>query len=205
MTLLVALTGGIGAGKSTACGIFASLGAPVLDADLIARELVEPGAPALKAIVERFGHDLLGADGRLDRARLRALVFRSAPARRQLEDILHPRILHEMQARARALEAPYCILCIPLLAETGQARLFDRVVVIDAPRDVQLARVGRRDNLTAGEAEAIMQMQASREDRLRLADDVIVNTGDIGTLRAQVSGLHARYLQAGRTRAGASV
>ena len=205
MTLLVALTGGIGAGKSTACAIFASLGAPVLDADLIARELVEPGAPALKAIVERFGNDLLGADGRLDRARLRALVFRSAPARRQLEDILHPRILHEMQARARALEAPYCILCIPLLAETGQARLFDRVVVVDAPRDVQLARVGRRDDLTAGEVEAIMQTQASREDRLRLADDVILNTADIGTLRAQVSGLHARYLQAGRTRAGASV
>ena len=110
-----------------------------------------------------------------------------------------------MQARARALEAPYCILCIPLLAETGQARLFDRVVVIDAPRDVQLARVGRRDNLTAGEVEAIMQTQASREDRLRLADDVIVNTADIGTLRAQVSGLHARYLQAGRATAGASV
>lgn len=205
MTLLVALTGGIGTGKSTACAIFASLGAPVLDADLIARELVEPGAPALGAIVKHFGHDYLGADGRLDRARLRALVFRSAPARRQLEDILHPRILHEMQARARALEAPYCILCIPLLAETGQARLFDRVVVIDTPRDVQLARVGRRDNLTAGELEAIMQTQALREDRLKVADDVIVNTADIGTLRAQVSGLHARYLQAGRTRAGASV
>jgi dephospho-CoA kinase len=205
MTLLVALTGGIGTGKSTACGIFASLGAPVLDADLIARELVEPGTPALKAIVERFGPDLLGTDGGLDRARLRALVFRSAPARRQLEDILHPRILHEMQVRARALEAPYCILCIPLLAETGQARLFDRVVVIDATRDVQLARLGRRDNLTAEEAEAIMQTQASREERLRLADDVIVNTADIGTLKAQVSALHARYLQAGRKRAGASV
>jgi dephospho-CoA kinase len=205
MTLQVALTGGIGTGKSTACAIFASLGAPVLDADLIARELVEPGAPALKAIVERFGRDLLGADGRLDRARLRALVFRSAPVRRQIEDILHPRILHEMRARARALEAPYCILCIPLLAETGQARLFDRVVVIDAPRDVQLERVRRRDNLTAGEVEAIMQTQASREDRLGLADDVIVNTADIDTLMGQIAGLHARYLQAGRTKAGASI
>ncbi|MGH8569152.1 MAG: dephospho-CoA kinase [Gammaproteobacteria bacterium] len=205
MTLLVALTGGIGTGKSTACAMFASLGAPVLDADLIARELVEPGAPALKAIVERFGHDLLGADGRLDRARLRALVFRSAPARRQLEDLLHPRILHEMQARARALEAPYCILCIPLLAETGQARLFDRVVVVDAPRNAQLARVGQRDRLTAGQVEAIIQVQACREDRLRLADDVIVNSGDIDSLRAQVAGLHERYLQAGRTGVGASL
>ncbi len=204
MTLSVALTGGIGSGKSTVCAMFSSLGVPVLDADVIARELVEPGTPALAAIADRFGRDLIGADGRLDRPRLRSLIFQSHRARRQLEDILHPRILQEMQARARVLETPYCILCIPLLCETGQARLFDRVLVIDAPSSIQLARVGQRDGLTAGEVEAIMQAQASRADRLRIADDVIDNGTDRASLRAQVDGLHTRYLEASRSGLGCS-
>ncbi len=198
MTFCVALTGGIGSGKSTVCALFASLGVPVLDADAIARELVEPGTPALAAIAARFGREIIGADGRLDRARLRSLVFQSDRARRDLEDILHPRILQEMQARARVLQTPYCILSIPLLVETGQARLFDRVLVVDAPEHLQVARVGRRDNLTAAEVEAIMKAQASREDRRRVAGDVIVNAGEIADLRTQVAGLHARYLRKAR-------
>lgn len=203
MTLRVALTGGIGSGKSTACAVFASLGVAVIDADVIARDLVEPGMPALEAIAEAFGRDLIDADGRLDRDRLRSLVFHSAPARRRLEGILHPAILQEMQARAAAVGAPYCILCIPLLVEAGQAGLFDRVLVVDAPREAQLARVGRRDNLTAAEVEAIMQAQASREQRLSVADDVIVNAQDIAGFKAQVLALHARYQEAGRAGIGA--
>lgn len=193
----IGLTGGIGSGKSTVADCFAELGVAVIDADQIARELVEPGRPALDAIINAFGRDILDGNGQLDRARLRTLVF-DAPARRQqLEAILHPLIRTEMRERAAALEAsgaPYAILCIPLLLETGQADLADRILVVDTPEELQYQRVRARSGLPDAQIAAIIAAQARREQRIAAADDVIVNDEDLAKLRRQVVGMHRRYL-----------
>jgi len=193
--LKIALTGGIGTGKSIAAGYFAELGVPVIDADRLARELVVPGSPALLEIVAAFGPEVLGAEGELDRARLRHLVFSSPERRRRLEAILHPRIYAEMGRRAQALHAPYCILVIPLLLETGETAIADRILVVDAPEALQRKRVRARDGLNDAEFEAVLQAQVSRADRLRNADDVLVNDREPAQLKAAVAALHRRYLQ----------
>lgn len=201
--LRIALTGGIGSGKSTAAGYFAELGVPVIDADRLARELVIPGSAALAEIAAAFGTGMIGADGELDRARLRGLVFGDPVQRRRLEAILHPRIYAEMRRRIRALQAPYCILVIPLLLETGATDIADRILVVDAPEALQRTRVGTRDGLSDAEFEAILQAQVNRSERLRAGDDVLVNDGDPAQLRAAVTALHHRYLQlASLTRPG---
>lgn len=192
--LKVGLTGGIGSGKSSAARYFAELGAPVVDADVIARELVAPGQPALAHIVKVFGSEILNPDGTLDRARLRGIVFEDTARRKQLEAILHPLIREEMEARVARLSAPYCILCIPLLLETDAARV-DRILVVDAPHYLQYLRTMTRDGLSAREVAAVLRAQIGFRERLARADAVIVNDRDQAHLRAQVEQLHRRYQQ----------
>lgn len=201
MIARVALTGGIGAGKSTVCRLFSSLGVPVLDADLIARELVAPEMPAFAAIHQEFGDRVLAPDGTLDRARLREIIFADPERRRRLEAVLHPRVYAELERLARGLTGPYAVFCIPLLVESGQASLFDRIIVVDAPVATQLKRITERDHLTAREAEAIIRIQASREQRLALADFVVINDSGLDTLEQQVLEVHRRCLE-GLTSAG---
>lgn len=192
--LRIGLTGGIGSGKSTVANLFAARGVPVIDADVIARELVEPGQPALADIVAAFGADMLDAQGRLDRARLRALVFDDPSQRKRLEAILHPRIHAAMTARSQAQSAPYVLLVIPLLFEANQLDLVDRVLVVDAPTETQRARVSARDHLPPALIDSMLAAQWDRQQRLERADDVIDNSGDAAALERQVEALHRRYL-----------
>jgi dephospho-CoA kinase len=193
--LIIGLTGGIGSGKSTVAGHFETLGVPVIDADVITRQLVEPGQPALQEIIEHFGTTILLTDGRLDRAQLRRLVFDNPEARRELEAILHPRARIEAQRQLAQLNAPYCVLCVPLLIEAGWTDLVQRVLVIDTPRELQIQRIQQRDGLSNAEAEAIIASQADASVRLAAADDIINNDGDMESLLAQVDSLHQHYLQ----------
>ncbi len=190
---MVALTGGIGSGKSRVAALFAERGVPVLDTDVLARELVEPGQPALAAIVERFGEAVLDADGRLDRRRLRERVFADESARRDLEAILHPRIRETVRQRIRTLDAPYCLVVVPLLVETGGYDWVDRVLLVDAPATVRERRVIERDAVDAGQVRRIMAAQATDEARRARADDRIDNTGDLSALEERVNDLHDRY------------
>lgn len=193
---VVGVTGGIGAGKSTVCRVFTERhGIVVIDADQVAREVVEPGMPALAAIVASFGTAVLGADGRLDRARLRGIVFAEPARRTALEAITHPAIRQGMRDHVAAVGGPYCMLGIPLLAEGGRNELIDRVLVVDCPPALQIERVRARDHLTPAEVAAIMRTQASRELRLHIADDVLVNDGDTAALTGRVDELHDMYLQ----------
>jgi dephospho-CoA kinase len=190
----VALTGGIASGKSLAAKRFAELGVGIIDSDVIAREIVEPGEPALAEIVARFGREVLQADGRLDRAALRHRVFADPVARRELEAITHPRIRARMRELSEAASGPYHLHVIPLLAESGRAAEFDRVIVVDCDPALQKARVQQRDGANETEADAILAAQASRAERLAIADDVLVNDGSPATLLAAVDALHQHYL-----------
>jgi dephospho-CoA kinase len=191
----VGLTGGIGSGKSTVADLFAELGTPVVDTDIIARELTAPGGAALEAIHALFGDVVMQADGTLDRAALRRRVFADSTARRQLEAILHPRIRQAVDRALAALDAPYALVVVPLLVETGGYRdVLDRVLVVDCPEDLQIERVTARSGLTRDEAKAILAAQTGRAERLAAADDVIVNTTTREALRADVATLHQRYL-----------
>ena len=190
---VIAVTGGIASGKSEVTRRFEALGAPVLDADLISRALVQPGQPALGEIVARFGAHLVDASGALDRHTLRELVFADAQARRQLEAILHPRVRQSLRDGARAATAPYVLLAIPLLVESGHYDWVDRVLVIDVPPAVQLARVMARDGVTRDSALATIGAQASRAARLARATDVIVNDGPLDGLDGSVARLNALY------------
>ncbi len=195
MTLLrVGLTGGIASGKTTAAHRFAELGATVIDADEVARALVEPGTPALAEIVARFGTGVLGADRRLDRRILRERVFRESEARRDLEAILHPRIKAEMARRSAAATGPYVILVIPLLVEGGPRDDLDRILVVDVAEDTQRRRLLERDRVSESLAESMLAAQASRAERLARADDVLANEGSLEALRSGVDALHRRYL-----------
>ncbi|QYZ65651.1 MAG: dephospho-CoA kinase [Gammaproteobacteria bacterium (ex Lamellibrachia satsuma)] len=192
--LVVALTGGIGSGKSTVSRHFEKLGVPVIDADLIAREQVEPGAPALDEIRKRFGADVITPKGGLDRDRMRSIVFENSTKRLQLQQILHPRIRSEMQLRLVQLDTPYAVLVIPLLLESGQDSLADRILVVDIPEVHQIARVQQRDGLKKTQIGQIIAAQVDRQSRLAAADDVISNDGGLQTLEKAVEQLHQRYL-----------
>lgn len=192
--LVIGVTGGIGCGKTTICNEFAKLGAPVVDTDAVAREVVAPGTPGLAAIVDRFGPDILAADGTLDRRRLRSIVFADESSRLWLEALLHPLIRARTDEHVRAAAFPYCLVCIPLLVERNGGNRVDRVLVIDCPTETQIARVMARDKLTAPEVEAIMRTQATRAARLAAADDVIENTGDVEAVRPAIRALHQHYL-----------
>jgi len=184
----VGLTGGVASGKSTVSAMLRELGAVVVDADALAREVVEPGTPGLDAVVDEFGSDVLTADGRLDRSKVGALVFADPSRRAALEAIVHPLV----RARATEIEeaAPAGVLVvhdIPLLVETGQATSFDAVVVVDVPEEVQVERAVRERGWTEAEARARVEAQASRADRLAAATHVVENSGDVEDLRQRVT------------------
>ena len=196
--LIVGLTGGIGSGKSTVADLFQQLGIPVIDADVIAHTLVEPGQPALVEIIEAFGANTVDASGVLDRARLRKLVFSYPEQRRRLEAILHPKIRREIITLTTNIRTPYCIVVIPLLLETDQRDLVDRILVVDTGVDKQIARVTMRNGLSRHEIMAIITAQASRERRLAAADEVIDNNGSLNELNSQVRAQHEKYLKIAR-------
>lgn len=194
---LVAITGGIASGKSAVAERFARLGRSVIDADRLARELVEPGQQALAEIVARFGEAAVQPDGRLDRGWMRAHVFADPQARKALESILHPRIRARMREDADAAPGPYVVLDIPLLAEGGGRVAYpwlSRVLVVDAPDSVRLGRVQARDGASAAQAAQVLAAQAPRAMRLALADDVVVNSGPLSALDVAVAALDRRYL-----------
>ncbi|HEY8009997.1 MAG TPA: dephospho-CoA kinase [Rudaea sp.] len=193
--LTIALTGGIATGKTTVANRFAERGAAIIDADIVARELVARGQPALAEITAAFGREMLTQTGELDRRHMRERVLASDAERRRLEAILHPRVRSELLARAGGCTAPYCLLVIPLLAESQHAYDWvDRVLVVDLPRAEQLARLMQRDGMTAALAERSLTVQATREQRLALADDVIDNSGVAELLIDAVERLDRLYL-----------
>lgn len=193
--LVVGLTGGIGSGKSAVTAEFERLGVPVVDADLVAREVVMPGSPGLREVVAAFGTDVLGADGMLDRKQLRLRVFDDDTQRKRLEAILHPKIRDRIRHKLEAITTPYCILCVPLLVERQGYENVDRILVIDCSEQLQITRVMARDDLTRSQVEAIMRTQATREQRLAMADDVIDNSRGLDALRAPIAQLHAKFTE----------
>ena len=191
---ILGLTGGIGSGKSAVAQAFNARGIHTVDADHAARWVVEPGRPALNSIVEHFGQDILQADGALNRAALRQAIFADPAQRRWLEGLLHPLIRQEIiDALARA-ESPYAILVSPLLIESGQSQLTQRILVVDTPEQLQIERTMARDGSPLEQVNAIMSAQASREERLRHAHDVLKNDRDLDWLEEQVEQLHQTYL-----------
>jgi dephospho-CoA kinase len=203
MPLRVGLTGGIASGKSTVADMFAELGAVVIDTDVIAREVVAPGQPALEEIASEFGASLIDTNGVLDRAALRQLIFADAEARTRLEAILHPRIGVETRRQARAAETsdrlsndPICgyqIIVIPLLVESALRGFVDRVLVVDCDEETQIQRLTARDGESEDQARRILAAQASRTERLAIADDIISNNGTVADMRQQVVALHEIY------------
>lgn len=192
---VVGLTGGIGSGKSAATERFAALGATIVDTDLIAHRLTAPGGAAIPAIRQAFGDGVISADGSLDRAAMRARAFAEPAARQQLEAILHPMIRAESTRQCLSAPDPYVVMAVPLLIESGTFRQrCDRVCVVDCPEALQVERVRTRSGLDETQIRAIMAAQASREERLAAADDVIDNGGTLEALQQQVDRLHLRYL-----------
>ncbi|BBP81463.1 dephospho-CoA kinase [Pseudomonas sp. Pc102] len=191
---ILGLTGGIGSGKSAVASHFGNLGVHLVDADHAARWVVEPGRPALAQIAEHFGSDVLQADGQLDRAALRQRIFEHPEERRWLENLLHPLIGEEIVRDLASAQSPYAILVSPLLIESGQHRMTQRVLVVDAPEAVQIQRTMARDQVSEEQVGAILKAQASREKRLEAADDVLVNDRDLKWLQREVERLHAFYL-----------
>jgi dephospho-CoA kinase len=201
--LRVGLTGGIASGKSTVARLFEALGVPVIDADVVSRELLQPGSPLLQQVYERFdatalaryGQSLRRADGTLERALLRRLIFDDPAERQALEAMTHPAIRTRMQERSSQLGGAYQIHVIPLLVENKAAARVDRVLVVDCPEALQLQRVRARDGASESQARALLAAQATRQARLAAADDVITNEGDVAALAPQVQALHQKYLE----------
>jgi dephospho-CoA kinase len=193
MVLKVGLTGGIGSGKSTACEIFTELGVPVIDADIIAHNLVKPGMPALEEIIRVFGKEVISNNGTLARKIIRDKIFANNNDRKKLEDILHPAVYREISVQVKNINSNYCIISIPLLLETGAAKTVDRILVIDVPREQQLERASNRDKTNKNDINAIIDSQISRKDRLSAADDIVDNKGNVKDLRKKICELHEFY------------
>lgn len=203
--LTVGLTGGVASGKTTVQHMFAALGVPVLDADLVAREVVAPGEPALDQIAAEFGTGMILVDGTLDRRRMREHVFADPAARKRLEAITHPHIRARMRAWKSAQTGPYCMLSVAILIEAGMQTLVDRILVVDVPETVQEQRLCVRDGIAPHLAAQMLAAQLPRSQRLAAADDVVVNTSDLVTLSRCVERLHRYYLdlaQRGTYKAG---
>ncbi|MFT5395782.1 MAG: dephospho-CoA kinase [Gammaproteobacteria bacterium] len=194
-TLCVALTGGIGCGKSTVSSIFQALGVPIIDSDVISRSIVKPGKPCLNAIIDEFGDELLDTRGELDRHKLRTIIFNDSEAKRKLEDILHPAIYQEIERKVSNIDYPYCLVAVPLLIETQATDKFDRILLVDVPEDIQLTRASERDKTSRKFISEIIKNQASREQRLNYADDIIDNSVKIDELNDVVEKLHEQYLK----------
>ncbi len=193
--LTVGLTGGVASGKSEVARAFAALGVPVIDSDELAREALAPGSEGLTLAIEVFGRGYLDANGALDRTRLRRRVFEDPEARKALEAIVHPRVRALLAERLATLRAPYVIVVVPLLVETDMAGEMDRVLVVDCPETLQIARLKARDGETEASARAMIAAQADRSARLAAADDVIENDADLDRLDTQVRALHEAYLK----------
>ena len=193
--MIVGLTGDIGSGKSTVARAFGSLGIGWVDADDVAREVVMPGEPALAAIREHFGNDVLHADGTLNRAALRSIVFDNPTERKWLESVTHPRVRERILVHLERLQrqSPYVLLVSPLLFESGQDKLVDRTVVVDVPVELQLSRTRARDDVSEAQVHAILAAQLPREERLTKANDVIDNSGDHASMMQQVTQLDQHY------------
>jgi dephospho-CoA kinase len=195
--LRVGLTGGIASGKSTVADMFADLGVPVIDTDVIAREIVAPGKPALAEVRERFGECVLDATGNLDRTAMRKLIFEDDQARRDLEAILHPRIGEETRIQAEAANGIYQLIVVPLLTESALLDFVDRVLVVDCDEKRQIQRLLERDTETIEQARRIIAAQSSRDERLSIADDIIDNSGDLQSTRTAVTELDQLYRRLG--------
>ena len=193
--LRIGLTGGIGSGKTIVANAFASHGIPVIDTDLIAHELVELGLPALESIVSTFGDHILDKNGHLRRDKLRGLILADEGKRAKLESILHPAIRNEVEDRINKVHATYCILVIPLLIETRLTDMVDEVLVVDVSKNTQIERVKNRDKLSEDEILSIIDIQCTREERLKVANEVITNEGSLEDLALQVSQLHEQFQQ----------
>jgi dephospho-CoA kinase len=197
--LKIGLTGGIGCGKSTVAALFTDYNTPVIDADVIAHQLTQSGQKAVAEIAQAFGTVIMNADGSLNRAQLRELIFSDAAKKHQLEAILHPLIFTQMQAQVDLLDSAYCIICIPLLIEKHRMDFVDRVLVVDCPESLQLERVKRRDHLTLAQIQSIIAAQTTRTQRLRVADEIIDNSKPAVQLAEQVKKLHNLYLNLSST------
>ncbi|NMP27766.1 dephospho-CoA kinase [Rahnella sp. SAP-1] len=195
MSYIVALTGGIGSGKSTVANAFGRLGVPLIDADIIARQVVEPGTPALAALVERFGKQIIENDGSLSRRHLREIIFSNTTEKQWVNQLLHPLIQAETQRLMQTASTPYVLWVVPLLIENGLQARANRVLVVDVSEDVQLSRTISRDGVSRQQAENIIAAQVSRQQRLACADDIIDNNGGPETIEPRVASLHSRYLQ----------
>ena len=193
----IGLTGGVASGKSEVAALFAARGATVIDTDQIARQVVEPGQPSFARLVEALGRGILGPDGRVDRRLLRRRIFEDVATRRIVEEVLHPAILAQLDRQAEAAPGPYQIHVIPLLAESGLRGRLDRILVVDCPEEQQIERLMCRDGESREDAMRALAAQATRAERLAIADDVIVNDGDLGQLEARVAVLDERYRQLG--------
>lgn len=193
--LSIGLTGGIGSGKSTVAKLFGELGVEIIDSDIIAHSVVQSGSDALKKIVAHFGPDILQPDQQLDRKKLATKIFENPEEKIWLEALLHPLIIEEIRSEITHVQSPYCIVVIPLLVETLPHPMIDRILVIDAPQEEQIRRTQQRDQRSTEEIQAIISTQASAEDRLAVADDLIINDKGLDELREAVSKLHQYYLK----------
>lgn len=191
---LLGLTGGIGSGKTTVANLFHARGIDLVDADIIARQVVEPGSSGLHAIAEHFGAEILQPDGTLNRAKLRQYIFANETERLWLNNLLHPMIRETMLSSAKKADSAYVILVVPLLFENGLDRLVDRTLVVDISPELQISRTAKRDNVSEDQVASIVASQVSREQRLAMADDIIDNRGVIAELEKQVDLLHQKYL-----------
>ena len=197
--LIVGLTGGIASGKTTATEFFSSLGVPVYDADLIVHDLLKQGTTSYTEIINFFGAGIVQDDGELNRKKLRQIIFSDKQKRQQLESILHPKVRTRLKNNIAEIKmaetnTAYCIVCIPLLVETHQQDLVQRILLIDIPKELQIERLKKRDNLSANQINDILAAQATREERLALADDVIVNNLDIEHFEKQLIEIHKNFL-----------
>ena len=194
----VGLTGGIGSGKSTVKNYFDELGVPTIDADEISHRLTMPGQAAFNEVVDLFGKESLDESGNLNRQHLRELIFTDPALKKQLEAIIHPRVRAEIQTFINRVKYPYCIISIPLLLETGGQATVDRVLVVDAPEELQVERVTRRDNTNEDQTRSIIMAQISRSERLRAAHDIIVNDGNMSDMKIRVVNIHNKYIELSR-------
>ena len=193
--LIVGLTGGIGSGKTLVSDYFKSLGIVIVDADVVSRQVVEPGTEALGKIAEKFDKDILNSDGTLNRRVLRDIIFNNPDEKQWLENLLHPLIGLETARQLQSSQSPYTIFVSPLLIEIGQYKMTNRILVVDAPETLQVSRTVERDNTQAENVQSIMSTQASRQKRLEMADDVILNDSDINSLHKKIDNLHQHYLK----------
>lgn len=195
MTMVVGLTGGIGSGKTTIANLFADYGVEVIDADVIARDVVAPGSEGLNAIELKLGHDILLTDGQLNRSKLRELIFSQPELKNWLDSLLHPLIRQQMQQQIEQVQSTYCLLVIPLMVENNLQAMTDRLLVVDVEQQVQIARTLQRDQVSEQQVKNILAAQASRETRNAAADDIITNNGDSDELPQKVAALHQQYTE----------